>query len=292
MQSEDSAFERDRQPATCYVGPEVRAMLGKANSNELHPDLPIMKVWPVETLSGIRVMGRCPRCGRVHAHGVSSDPIRVAHCGTSDAPTVRLRHLTGAPPTDIWNEFWREPVDCGTLALAALRRGRWRPERLRTAYGAILASGVIEERIAICADGGDERAAQRQALARFIRSCRGRRMRLRLASALERARHEALRGETCSDGPWPPRHPDGPVAVGVAGRTCYFRRDDGTVEAFRGRQLCEPALLRLADREFWEREFAWPGRRKGFDRRRAVDYAVRLAIAAGPYVPEPVGATP
>lgn len=291
MHSEDSAFGRDQQPATCYVGPEVRAMLGKANSKEANPNLAVMRVWPVETQAGMRVVGRCPACGRVHAHGVSEDPIRVAHCGNGDAPTVRLRHLTGAPPSDVWNEFWREPVDCGTLALAALRKGRWRPERLLAAYGAILASGVLKERVAIKADSMSLRTAQRQALASFIRSCRGRRMRLRLASALDRARHEALRGETCSDGSWPPCHPDGPVAVGVAGRTCFFRLNDGTVEAFRGRQLCEPALLRLADLAFWEREFAWPGRRKGFDRLRAIDYVLRLAIAAGPYDPTEAGAS-
>lgn len=291
----DSAILRIQQPVTCEVPPDVRADLARSNRTMVADDIPVMRCWPIATLSGIRMVGRCPVCGDVHAHGPTSDPLRISHCPTGsvwhpdvggEASSIRLYHLTGAPPEDVWRELWSEPADCLMMARAALERSRWTRERSRIAFRAIVSAGVLDERIGSLADSVSEHRAWRIALAEFVRSCRGRRMRWRLAAALERAHNAALCGEVAERGLWPVRDADEPRALGVDGLSSYFQTRDGETIELRARRFTEANLLRLAPHEFWMERFSYPdGRRKGFDRSRAADHCRRLAVAAGPYDP-------
>lgn len=295
----DSAVLRTQQPVACEVPPDVRADLARSNRTMVADDIIVMRCWPIATACGIRMVGRCPHCGGVHAHGPSADPLRLPHCPTGlfwrpevadEHHSVRLVHYNAAPPEDVWREFWSEPSDLLMMAAAALRKGRWTMERSQIAFRAIVQSGVLDERIGALADNVSEHRAWRLALAEFIRSCDGRCMRWRLAAALERAHARALQGEVSERGAWPPPLPGTPVAVGVHGLTAFFRSTDGDVVALKPRQFTEANLYRLAPPTFWSSQFPYPGRRKGFDRRRAASHLVRLAIAAGSYRPELVAA--
>lgn len=206
MHPSNNALPRHGQPLQ-EIPPAVLKDMRTANAraDDGATPIPTLWFWQCDEQGNALAVGRCPLCHRLHGHGISRDPLRVPHCSSGTPrfpnegdkpPLVRLRYAEGEMPDDVAFELGVDRPDLLTLAAVAKGTSAWSRERTRIAIQSIRRIGVLDERIALMADGEGltVKEATRTALAHFIRRQPGRRMRVRLGHALLRAYIAAGRG--------------------------------------------------------------------------------------------------